>query len=206
MEKQPSSTLAFERRRRRRFAISMALQYRLNDGRHGNGSSVDISREGLKFSCGSALPSGELIEIDLDWPVLANGSDCVVLRLHGVVLRSDSGYCAASIAKHAFYVWRSAATPAFLSDEAGTAERVRSRLDLPGFRAIARVPPGSSASTTGQAEPPGPCLGRGIALGSASWRGAQWLSGTSCVAETREMEKSRRSGRAEDWLPEGVCK
>ena len=96
-----------DRRNDTRYEISLPLQYRLNSGRHGAGQSTNISREGLAFSCGEELPEGEPVEMDVNWPVLAHDRDPMVLRVHGLILRSSGTNSSVSIVRREFRIVQS---------------------------------------------------------------------------------------------------
>jgi hypothetical protein len=76
----------------------------LSSGEAGMGTSLNISREGVAFTCGEILPEGKVVEIDLAWPVLARGRYGMMLRAHGVILRSSRAMSAAWIAKQELVV------------------------------------------------------------------------------------------------------
>src|SRR5689334_19625068 len=66
-----------DRRNRARYELELPLHYRLHSGRTGQGTSIDISGQGLAFRSDQPLPEGELIEIEIGWPILARGRDPV---------------------------------------------------------------------------------------------------------------------------------
>ena len=82
--------------------MSLELQYRLLSGRTGRGELVNISSGGLLFRLDSLLPRGELIEVDLAWPSPLDAAEPARLSVHGIVMRSDSGGTAMTIAKYEF--------------------------------------------------------------------------------------------------------
>lgn len=91
-----------ERRKHRRFSIPMEVRYRLLSGRGGRGELANISSKGLLFRCHSALPKGELIEVELAWPASMETGEPVQLCVHGLIVRSDGAGTAVDIAKYEF--------------------------------------------------------------------------------------------------------
>ena len=71
-------------------------------GPAGRGELINISSGGLLFRSDSVLPKGELIEVDLAWPTPLDAVQPTRLCIHGIVVRSDAGGTALSIAKYEF--------------------------------------------------------------------------------------------------------
>lgn len=92
-----------DRRRHRRFAVEFTLKYKLRSGVSGHGQAANMSSSGLLFRCGVELPVGELIEVILTWPLAAEGGQPLVLRVAGIVVRSDHRGTALSISKRGFH-------------------------------------------------------------------------------------------------------
>lgn len=87
----------------------MKLRYRLLAGSEGAGASVNIGSGGLFFRGQSILAKGELIEMELVWPV-SKASLPLCLCIHGYVLRSSAAGTAVAIGKYEFRAARSRAT------------------------------------------------------------------------------------------------
>jgi hypothetical protein len=91
-----------ERRRHRRFPVALALEYRLRSGGGGSGNTLNLSSGGLCFAADRALPPGEMIEVDIRWPVAQDHQRALHLRMEGLILRSGSGGTAVSVSKFEF--------------------------------------------------------------------------------------------------------
>jgi hypothetical protein len=89
-----------ERRKHRRFQLELELRYRLTSGHAGTREVLNLSTGGLLFRGGDILPIGELIRADLTWPIVLEGGHPLELRVHGMILRSDSVGTAISISKY----------------------------------------------------------------------------------------------------------
>jgi hypothetical protein len=61
-----------------------------------------MSSNGLLFRCPQELPPGELIEVRLEWPILLDGVQKLMLCVWGIVVRREPGSAAMSISKHEF--------------------------------------------------------------------------------------------------------
>ena len=92
-----------ERRRYRRFPVSLKLSYKLATGRMGTGEVADMSSGGLRFRGSETLPIGELVEADVSWPFLLNQTQPLVVRVRGMVIRNDAGGTAISISRYEFH-------------------------------------------------------------------------------------------------------
>jgi hypothetical protein len=91
-----------ERRRHRRFPVSMAIEYHLRSGGGGTGKALNMSSNGLCFSSDRELPPGELIQVDMVWPVSQEGQRTLNLRLQGLIVRSNREVVAMSVSKYEF--------------------------------------------------------------------------------------------------------
>ena len=89
-----------ERRRYRRFPVSLKLSYKLATGRMGTGEVADMSSGGLRFRGREPLPVGELIEADVSWPFLLNQTQPLDVHVRGMVVRSDERGIAISISRY----------------------------------------------------------------------------------------------------------
>ena len=91
-----------ERRRFRRFSLALPLQFRLGSGITGIGESINMSSGGLLFRSAATLPAGELIELELYWPVMLDEQRPLRLRLSGMILRGNPDGTAMAISKYEF--------------------------------------------------------------------------------------------------------
>jgi len=91
-----------ERRRFRRFSVALELRYKTDSGIAGSGVSVNISSGGLLFRCGATLKVGGLIEVELEWPLLLDKQRPLLLKVYGIIVRSDADGTAMAISKHEF--------------------------------------------------------------------------------------------------------
>jgi hypothetical protein len=96
-----------DRRNRRRFGLHLSLRYRHLEKRvehsWNEGITRDISRGGVAFKGGQALPVGSLVELRIDWPVRQEGRP-IDLHATGIVVWSASGKTAVRISSYRFPV------------------------------------------------------------------------------------------------------
>jgi hypothetical protein len=94
-----------DRRINRRFALSLALRYKVTRRRRliemGSGRTVDISSGGAAFMTAHVLPPKAQAELWLEWPVPLNGHPLRLL-MQGRVVRSNDGLAAVKISRHEF--------------------------------------------------------------------------------------------------------
>lgn len=67
------------------------------------GQVKNMSSGGILFHCGAILPVGQLVEAELTWPLLMENGATLLLRVHGIIVRSDSEGTAISISKYHFH-------------------------------------------------------------------------------------------------------
>jgi hypothetical protein len=94
-----------ERRRKRRFAIQLAMEYRTSSSRlflHGTGKTLDFSSRGIAFTTEDTLPVGRLVEISVEWPAKIDGHCALRFLAFGRVVRSDNHRVAVEIHTHEF--------------------------------------------------------------------------------------------------------
>ncbi len=89
-----------ERRRHRRFSVSLELTYSTPAGEAGTGMLVNISSGGMLFRSEIPLRVGSVIEAELAWPSGTLESAPLRLRVHGIVIRSSGSAAAVSITKY----------------------------------------------------------------------------------------------------------
>ena len=91
-----------ERRRFRRYPVTLDLRYRLTSGVTGAGLVANMSSGGLLFHASTALPVGELIEADVAWPLRLNQVQALQVRVRGMIVRSSPAGTAISISRYEF--------------------------------------------------------------------------------------------------------
>lgn len=109
-----------ERRRHRRYGITLEVEYKLSRsrvGRSGAGTTVDVSSRGVLFQTNDSLNTGSPVELLLNWPFQLGGICPLKLVMHGRVVRSDSRGVAVRIRDHEFRVVRSDAAETQASGE-----------------------------------------------------------------------------------------
>jgi len=103
--KRTRSEFVGERRRKRRFPIQVAIEYKLLSNRlslHGMGTTIDFSSTGIAFATENSLPVGRQVEMSVDWPAKIDGHCALRLVAFGRVVRSESGRAAVLIYGHEF--------------------------------------------------------------------------------------------------------
>src|SRR3954469_9114829 len=88
-----SENICAGRRSRKRYALDIALTYRVPHKRMrhriGTGRSINISSSGIAFLTADIFSIGTHLELSLSWPVLLNDSCSLKLVVDGTVVRSD---------------------------------------------------------------------------------------------------------------------
>jgi hypothetical protein len=92
-----------ERRKHRRFVMELDLLIVVAHGQLVVGQLRNMSSGGILFRCGVILPVGQLVEAELTWPLLMENGAALLLRVHGLIVRSDSEGTAISISKYHFH-------------------------------------------------------------------------------------------------------
>ena len=90
-----------DRRRTLRFAISLNVKYAIQ-GIVGEGTSIDISSRGVRFTADQLLPSKGTIVLSLAWPCLLDDRVPLQLSVEGKVVRSSPGFAVVKILRHEF--------------------------------------------------------------------------------------------------------
>jgi hypothetical protein len=102
-----------ERRKNRRFPIDLDIRWvrytRVKSiAETGMGSIIDISAGGVAFTSASHLvTTGMYLELEINWPVLLNGSCPMKLMISGWVVRSNEAAAAVTIRRYQFHTRRS---------------------------------------------------------------------------------------------------
>ena len=101
----PSPMFTAERRADCRYPIQAKIEYSLVLGRRvvrpGTGRLLNISRGGLLFEGAHAIPPGNRIELEVDWPV---HSVKMALHVVGHTVRSQGVCTAVKISRSSFRV------------------------------------------------------------------------------------------------------
>lgn len=102
-----------DRRAGRRYAIELAVAYRIlrggGFGETGAGISTDISSHGIRFQADRTFPPGTHLEVSVSWPMLLDNRCALQLHLSGRIVRSDAAGVAVEISQHEFRTRRSGA-------------------------------------------------------------------------------------------------
>lgn len=95
-----------ERRNDRRYDMKLELRWKLVRRRRilasGVGFTLDLSRGGVRFHAGRALPEGLNVDLDVAWPARLHNVAPMQLSIHGAVVRSANGWVAIRTAQHEF--------------------------------------------------------------------------------------------------------
>jgi hypothetical protein len=106
-----------ERRNKRRYPISLEVQYKLLKQRRiarlGSGRTVNVSSGGVLFEADDLLPQGGPIELSLNWPFLLHGSCNLKLVMRGRIVRASDRAVAIRAEFHEF---RTAGGPTRLAE------------------------------------------------------------------------------------------
>ncbi len=97
--------ISVEQRAHRRYSINLDFRFEATIGTRiysGTGVTRDISSGGIGFRVEPVLPTGEVVELVVDWPVLQYGVDPLRLKVHGRIVRGDQYGNAARILRHEF--------------------------------------------------------------------------------------------------------
>lgn len=88
---QPIDLIHGDRRRDRRYTMSMDLRYKVTRGKQvlqmGTGRTLDISSGGVAFTADQPLPIGAMAELWVNWPVPLNGQP-LRLVVQGRIVRN----------------------------------------------------------------------------------------------------------------------
>lgn len=104
-----------ERRAAPRYPIQLGLSFRLIQRNvtvdQGKARSIDISSRGVFMEVNRTFPTGALLELSLDWPLLRDGLHPMELRITGRVIRSNGRGTAVRALSHDACVFRVKQTP-----------------------------------------------------------------------------------------------
>jgi hypothetical protein len=94
------------RRKARRCALGMRMQYRLSNGGFRSdwrtGHTLDISVGGVLTDIPQRIPHGSCVELAIEWPGLYHGKPAVCLLVIGSVVRNDARGTVLRIVRHQF--------------------------------------------------------------------------------------------------------
>ena len=100
-----SNRTIIERRSKARYPVQLTVRYR-TVGRvqhvNGVGQTLNMSSGGLLVSAQHDISTGLRLEVNVEWPLLLNGTVPIQLVAHGKVVRSGSSMFAISFAQYQF--------------------------------------------------------------------------------------------------------
>jgi hypothetical protein len=95
-----------DRRRTDRFPIEREVRYKVLNKRSGeeggDGKTVNISSDGVLFSCQHILLPGRRLEVAINWPAQLNNKCALKLVARGRVVRFENGHAAIEILQYEF--------------------------------------------------------------------------------------------------------
>ena len=96
--------IAPQRRRDRRYALQLDLQWKLVRRRRvlqtGTGRTLDLSSSGMLLDVGQNLPAGLNLELAVSWPVLHQNASPLLLCVFGRIVRSHGCVAAIQMLQH----------------------------------------------------------------------------------------------------------
>ncbi len=102
----PPAETPGDRRTKRRYPISLDVQYKLLKHRRiarlGAGRTLNVSSGGVLFEADDLLPQGGPIELALNWPFLLHGSCNLKLVIRGRIVRAEDRSVAIRAEFHEF--------------------------------------------------------------------------------------------------------
>ncbi len=107
------SKIVVERRARKRYEVRLAIRYRVSQrgtiARVGNGTTSEMSTDGLSFRTRKPLPIGSHIEMEIDWPMRYSDIYPMDLQCTGFIVRSEGGRTAVRLMSRKFRILSSPA-------------------------------------------------------------------------------------------------
>ena len=101
-----SNSKSKERRSKRRFNLERELRYKITgEGGPtaiGTGHTINLCSSGVLFTTDHPLPTGEFIELAINWPVLLDDNCPMRLIVFGRILRASRTQAVCSIDKYEF--------------------------------------------------------------------------------------------------------
>jgi hypothetical protein len=93
-----------ERRTKARYPVKLTVRYRTigrSNSVNGVGQTLNMSSGGLLVSAEHEIPAGSKLEINVEWPLLLDGTVPLQLVAHGKVVRGGAEF-AISFAQYQF--------------------------------------------------------------------------------------------------------
>jgi hypothetical protein len=96
-----------ERRRRKRYPLQFDLEYRVFGKGHsifaGTAKTLNISSGGVLLTPTDQVCRGQLVELSIQWPTRAPGTENAILEILGRAQRVDAAGTAVRILRFGFY-------------------------------------------------------------------------------------------------------
>ncbi len=109
------SEIGDDRRKKRRYPISMQVEFKIVKNYlvigSGSGTCVDLSSNGIAFTTDKPLRVGSYMELSANWPVLLNGACPLKLVIFGKVVRSNGNFAAIAADRHEFRTRKAGSMP-----------------------------------------------------------------------------------------------
>jgi hypothetical protein len=99
------STTVIERRSKARYPVKLTVRYRTigrSNTVNGVGQTLNMSSGGLLVSAEHEMPAGLRLEVNVEWPLLLDGTVPLQLVAHGKVVRGGESEFAISFAQYQF--------------------------------------------------------------------------------------------------------
>ena len=117
-----TNTTIIERRSKARYPVKLTVRYRTMGRRqhvNGIGHTLNMSSGGLLVSAQHEVSAGLRLEVNVEWPLLLDGSVPLQLVAHGKVVRCGGSMFAIAFAQYQFRTMGRIlkATSAFEGDE-----------------------------------------------------------------------------------------
>jgi len=97
--------IVIERRTKARYPVKLTVRYRTigrSNSFNGVGQTLNMSSGGLLVSAEQEMPAGLRLEVNVEWPLLLNGTVPLQLVAHGKVVRGAGSEFAISFAQYQF--------------------------------------------------------------------------------------------------------
>jgi PilZ domain len=94
-----------ERRTKARYPVKLTVRYRTigrSNSVNGVGQTLNMSSGGLLVSAEHEMPAGLRLEVNVEWPLLLDGTVPLQLVAHGKVVRGGGSEFAISFAQYQF--------------------------------------------------------------------------------------------------------
>jgi hypothetical protein len=105
MEASLRSKTVIERRSKARYPVKLTVRYRTigrSNAVNGVGQTFNMSSGGLLVSAEHEMPAGSRLEVNVEWPLLLNGTVPLQLVAHGKVVRGGDSEFAICFAQYQF--------------------------------------------------------------------------------------------------------